>query len=135
MYKIKIVCTNKNDLSFGGKKINIKVFPSIISKLTNIDYIEIIQVVKKKHNSTFVSKTIEFFINRELDKIEYMLFIAKMKDAGFHSENDINIQLINADQNEIKFDYKFTSMGINKTIMFKKRKNNSNYTTQQFYKK
>jgi len=134
MYKIRIGCTEKNDLSFCGKKINMKGYTSIVSELTKNDYIEIIQVLYKKKDD-FTTKTIEFFINRELDEIEYILFIAKMKDAGFCSEKNINIQLINTDQNKIIFDYKFTSMCKNKIIMFEKRKNKSIYTTQQIYKK
>jgi len=134
MYKIRIGCTDKNELSFCGEKINMKGYTSIVSELTKNDYIEIIQVVYKKKDD-FTTKTIEFFINRELDEIEYILFIAKMKDAGFCSEKNINIQLINTDQNKIIFDYKFTSMCKNKIIMFEKRKNKSIYTTQQIYKK
>jgi hypothetical protein len=134
MYKIRIGCTDINDLSFRGKKINMKGYTSIVSELTKNDYIEIIQVLYKKKDD-FTTKTIEFFINRELDEIEYILFIAKMKDAGFLSEKNINIQLINTDQNKIIFDYKFTSMCKNKIIMSEKRKNNSIYKTQQIYKK
>jgi len=136
MYKIRIGCTEENDLSFCGEKINMKGYTSIVSELTKNDYIEIIQVLYKKHEKDdFTTKTIEFFINRELDEIEYILFIAKMKDARFRSEKNINIQLINTDQNKIIFDYKFTSMCKNKIIMFEKRKNKSIYTTQQIYKK
>jgi len=143
MSKIKIGCTEKNDLSFCGKKINMKVYTSIVSELTKNDYIDIIQIVYKKHeNNDFTTKTIEFFINRQLDEIEYILFIAKLKDAGFRSEKDINIQLINTksndvifDYNDVIFDYKFTSMCKNEIIKFDKRKNKSIYTTQQIYKK
>ena len=136
MYKIKIGCTDKDELSFGGKKIKKNGYATIISKLTNNDYIDIIQIVSKKHEKNdFTTKTIEFFINRELDEIEYILFIAKLKDAGFRSEKDINIQLINTKSNDVIFDYKFTSMCKNEIIRFNKRKNKSIYTTQQIYKK
>jgi len=141
MSKIKIGCTDKDELSFGGKKIKKNAYATIISKLTNNDYIDIIQIVYKKHKKNdFTTKTIEFFINRQLDEIEYILFIAKLKDAGFHSEKDINIQLINTKSNDTKsndviFDYKFTSMCKNEIIRFNKRKNKSIYTTQQIYKK
>ena len=136
MYKIKIGCTDKDELSFGGKKIKKNGYATIISKLTNNDYIDIIQIVYKKHKKNdFTTKTIEFFINRQLDEIEYILFIAKLKDAGFRSEKDINIQLINTKSNDVIFDYKFTSMCKNEIIRFNKRKNKSIYTTQQIYKK
>jgi len=136
MSKIKIGCTDKDELSFGGKKIKKNIHATIISKLTNNDYIDIIQIVYKKHKKNdFTTKTIEFFINRQLDEIEYILFIAKLKDAGFHSEKDINIQLINTKSNDVIFDYKFTSMCKNEIIRFNKRKNKSIYTTQQIYKK
>ena len=136
MSKIKIGCTDKDELSFGGKKIKKNGYATIISKLTNNDYIDIIQIVSKKHEKNdFTTKTIEFFINRELDEIEYILFIAKLKDAGFRSEKDINIQLINTKSNDVIFDYKFTSMCKNEIIRFDKRKNKSIYTTQQIYKK
>jgi len=136
MSKIKIGCTDKDELSFGGKKIKKNGYATIISKLTNNDYIDIIQIVYKKHKKNdFTTKTIEFFINRQLDEIEYILFIAKLKDAGFRSEKDINIQLINTKSNDVIFDYKFTSMCKNEIIRFDKRKNKSIYTTQQIYKK
>lgn len=136
MSKIKIGCTDKDKLSFGGKKIKKNGYATIISKLTNNDYIDIIQIVSKKHEKNdFTTKTIEFFINRQLDEIEYILFIAKLKDAGFRSEKDINIQLINTKSNDVIFDYKFTSMCKNEIIRFNKRKNKSIYTTQQIYKK
>lgn len=136
MYKIKIGCTDKDELSFRGKKIKMNGYTTIVSKLTNNDYIDIIQIVSKKHEKNdFTTKTIEFFINKELDEIEYILFIAKLKDAGFRSENDINIQLINTKSNDVIFDYKFTSMCKNEIIRFEKRKNKSIYTTQQIYKK
>jgi len=136
MYKIKIGCTAKDELSLCGKKIKTNGYTTIVSKLTNNDYIDIIQIVSKKHEKNdFTTKTIEFFINRELDEIEYILFIAKLKDAGFRSEKDINIQLINTKSNDVIFDYKFTSMCKNEIIRFDKRKNKSIYTTQQIYKK
>ena len=136
MYKIKIGCTAKDELSLCGKKIKTNGYTTIVSKLTNNDYIDIIQIVSKKHEKNdFTTKTIEFFINRELDEIEYILFIAKLKDAGFRSEKDINIQLINTKSNDVIFDYKFTSMCKNEIIRFNKRKNKSIYTTQQIYKK
>jgi len=139
MYKIKIGCTTKDELSLCGKKIKTNGYTTIVSKLTNnddIQIIQIIQIVSKKHeNNDFTTKTIEFFINRELDEIEYILFIAKLKDAGFRSEKDINIQLINTKSNDVIFDYKFTSMCKNEIIRFDKRKNKSIYTTQQIYKK
>lgn len=136
MYKIKIGCTAKDELSLCGKKIKTNGYTTIVSKLTNNDYIDIIQIVYKKHKKNdFTTKTIEFFINRELDEIEYILFIAKLKDAGFRSEKDINIQLINTKSNDVIFDYKFTSMCKNEIIRFDKRKNKSIYTTQQIYKK
>lgn len=136
MYKIKIGCTAKDDLSLCGKKIKTNGYTTIVSKLTNNDYIDIIQIVsKKQEKNDFTTKTIEFFINRELDEIEYILFIAKLKDAGFCSEKDINIQLINTKSNDVIFDYKFTSMCKNEIIKFKKQKNKSIYTTQQIYKK
>ena len=136
MYKIKIGCTAKDELSLCGKKIKTNGYTTIVSKLTNNDYIDIIQIVSKKHEKNdFTTKTIEFFINRQLDEIEYILFIAKLKDAGFRSEKDINIQLINTKSNDVIFDYKFTSMCKNEIIRFNKRKNKSIYTTQQIYKK
>ena len=138
MYKIKIGCTDKNDLSFCGKKIKINEYTTttIVSKLTNNDYIEIIQIVSKKlKKNNFTTKTIELFINRELNEIEYILFIEKLKDTGFRSENDISVQLINTKSNDVIFDYNFTSMCKNKIIRFEKQKNKSIYTTQQIYKK
>ena len=136
MYKIKIGCTAKDELSLCGKKIKKNGYATIVSKLTNNDYIDIIQIVSKKHKKNdFTTKTIEFFINKELDEIEYILFIAKLKDSGFRSEKDINIQLINTKSNDVIFDYKFTSMCKNEIIRFEKRKNKSVYTTQQIYKK
>ena len=70
MYKIKIGCTDKDELSFRGKKIKMNGYATIVSKLSNNDYIDIIQIVSKKHEKNdFTTKTIEFFINRELDEM------------------------------------------------------------------
>lgn len=135
MFKIKIGCTGKNDLSFCGKKIQKTIYTKIISKLKNFDEIKSIQVVYKTHEKyTFITKTFEFLINRELSDIEYNLFIAKLKHAGFSSDNDTNIQLINTKLNDIIFDYKFSSMIKNKPKVYIQMKNKSVYITQQIYK-
>ena len=49
MFKIKINCTNKEDLSFDNKPIKPQIYKEIIQKLQplNLEYIEYIQILKK----------------------------------------------------------------------------------------
>jgi hypothetical protein len=51
-------------------------------------------IVYKTDSNGLESKSIEFIINREIDENEFILFIVKMKDAGFFSLNNRDIKFI-----------------------------------------
>ena len=97
-FKCRINCTSIEQLNFKGAKINedcINLHTHIIHDLQpeNIDFIDQIQIVKKKlkkDNLFFTTKTLEFIITRELERHEFVEFIRKMKDIGFRTRNTNN---------------------------------------------
>ena len=118
MFKIRINCTTKDDLSFCGRKINKKIHNQLVQKLTPNDDIEIIQILYKTHRKPrkprkpkyYTRITLEFFTNNELCDKKFISFIANMKSLGFISESDdCCIQLINTISNDILLNYYFTS--------------------------
>ena len=79
-------------------------------QLENIDYITKMLIVYKKDNNGIESKSIEFIINREIDENEFILFIVKMKDAGFFSLNNRDIKFIDTASTITIFNRNFTSL-------------------------
>jgi hypothetical protein len=100
-FKIKINCTHPNELKIDNYAIskNSQLYNYIRSKmqLENIDYITKMLIVYKKDSNKIETRTIEFLINREIDENEFILFIVKMKDAGFFSLNNRDILFIETD--------------------------------------
>ena len=87
LYKIKINCTSIDNLSFDNKKINKKQYNKIHSILqpNNFEYIDSIVILHKKFiEKGFITKTIEFFCNKELSLITFLDFIQKLKYCGFN---------------------------------------------------
>jgi hypothetical protein len=97
-YKIKINCTHPDNLRIDDRVIskNRRLYNYIRSKmqLENIGYITKMLIVYKTDSNGLESKSIEFIINREIDENEFILFIVKMKDAGFFSLNNRDIKFI-----------------------------------------
>ena len=133
-YKCKCKCTSIEQLAFKGRKINNKIaYDAIVSDLQpdNIEFIQQIQIVTKEirelrrgRKSPFTLKTIEFLLNRELDELEFVEFIHKLKDVGFSSSIENSpIQFINTSTLPITimFDYNFSTEIANESKMNQRR--------------
>lgn len=149
-YKCKCKCTSIEQLAFKGRKINNKIaYDAIVSDLQpdNIEYIQQIQIVTKEIRemrrgivSPFTLKTIEFLLNRELNELEFVDFIHKLKSIGFSSSIENNpIQFINTSTLPITimFDYNFSTEVANEPDIHRRRcgRNNSSYNTCEIYKR
>ena len=147
-YKCSSRCTSVDELNFHGHNIYTgKIYNRIIQDLQpdNIEYIHSINIVTK--NTTrrrrgvevpFMIKTIEFLTNRLLEEEEFVGFIHKMKDAGFSSNTDNNIQFISTSSvpHNILYDYNFSSeLAVVNRRARRRNANNSSYVTHQIYKK
>jgi len=123
----------------------------------NIEYIHSINILTKKttrwrngRNEGFMIKSIEFLITRLLEEEEFIGFIHKMKEAGFSSNTDNNIQFIHFSNASnvpidpsvpsrniynILYDYIFSTEVPPRRRRGRRRKNNSSYGTHTIYKK
>ena len=141
MFKIQIRC-NTDDLKFNGNIIDKHQYNNIRSRLQlkNIDYIDKMLILYKTDSEGIETVTIEFLTNRQINENEFILFIVKMKDAGFVSLDETNIKFI--DTTDITFYriiYKrnFTSI-LRTRIRNRPRgdyKNTSTYKTGVIYNK
>ena len=150
-YKCKCNCTSIEQLNFNGRDICKKrIQNEIIHDLQpdNIEYIQQIQIVTKKITvrrmgieRPFTLKTIEFLLDRELDELEFVEFIHKLKSVGFNSSIENSpIQFINTSTLPITimFDYNFTTDVANEPEIHRRRrsgKNRSSYKTLEIYKR
>ncbi len=155
-YKCSIRCTSKDELNFNGHSIYIgNIYNQIIRALQpdNIEYIHCINILTKKttrwrngRNEGFTIKTIEFLITRLLEVEEFIGFIHKMKDAGFSSNTDNNIQFIHfSNASTVPIDPSVPSRNIYNIFYdyifstevppHRRRENNSSYGTHTIYKK
>jgi hypothetical protein len=150
-YKCKCNCTSIEQLNFKGRKINNKIaYDAIVSDLQpdNIEYIQQIQIVTKKITvrrmgieKPFTLKTIEFLLNRELDELEFLEFIHKLKSVGFNSSIENSpIQFINTSTLPITimFDYNFSTEVANEHEIHRRERsgrNKSSYNTVEIYKR
>lgn len=147
-YKCKCKCTSIEELNFKGRKINNKIaYNAIVRDLQpdNIEYIQKIQIVTKEIRvirreieMPFTLKTIEFLLNRELDELEFLEFIHKLKDVGFNSSIENSpIQFINMSTLPITimFDYNFSTEVANEPEIHRSGQNRSFYKTLEIYKR
>jgi len=140
-YKIKISCTSFQELCYNGKKISIKNYnqSNLEPLIINTDYINnalILYKIIKKRCHSITTKTLEFICNKEISDIEFKCFIQNMKDIGFNSKYDTNIQFIKLDNIHVPMlIYRFTTMTPPKKIKIKQLKNRSTYATQLLYTK
>jgi len=136
-YKIKILCTSKDELCYNNKKISIKNYNKLkLEELINKNNIYKLLILYKKNKQNFTTKTLEFLCNEEMTEDNFQTFIKDMIDIGFSSKYNTVIQFIdNNKPNEPIYTYKFQS--ITKTNKKYKNKipNNSTYYTQFLYKK
>jgi hypothetical protein len=147
-YKCKCNCTSIEQLNFKGLDICKKrIQNEIIRDLQpdNIEYIQKIQIVTKEIRvirrgieMPFTLKTIEFLLNRELDELEFLEFIHKLKDVGFNSSIENSpIQFINMSTLPITimFDYNFSTEVANEPEIHRSGQNRSSYNTLEIYKR
>jgi len=150
LYKCSSRCTSIDELNFNGHCIYTgAIYNQIINALQpdNIEYIHSINILTKwtttrrrGRDVPFMIKTIEFLTNRLLEEEEFMEFIHKMKEAGFSSNTNNNIQFINTSSvpHNILFDCIFSSELVVVVVNQQARRrnaNNSSYGTEQIYKK
>jgi hypothetical protein len=148
LYKCSSRCTSIDELNFNGHCIYTgAIYNQIINALQpdNIEYIHSINILTKwtttrrrGREAPFMIKTIEFLTNRLLEEEEFMEFIHKMKEAGFSSNTNNNIQFINTSSvpHNILFDCIFSSeLAVVNRQGRRRNANNSSYGTEQIYKK
>ncbi len=114
-YKIKINCTHPDNLRIDDRVISRRtrrLYNYIKSKmqLENINYITKMLIVYKTDSNGLETISIEFIINREIDENEFILFIVRMKDAGFFSLNNRDILFIDTTSSRTIFNRNFTSV-------------------------
>jgi hypothetical protein len=141
MYKIRINCTNPDQLAFNNNPINKKSYKEIHDKLqpNNIDYIDSVIILHKKtkkNNKIFTLKTLEFLCNKEISEYQFEELIQKMIEIGFYSKDNRPIQFIYIDNNlfTTKHNYDFNSCKPTEVEPRKKNKNQSNYSQEYLYK-
>lgn len=133
MYKIKINCTSEDQLPFENLKINKQMSQQLLSKL-QLDNVESIILLHKTNCNSFVSKTLEFICNKEINEEQFIAFIRNMQRAGFVSKTNCKIQFIDNVGNII-FNYRFNTCLPALLKMKKRQKNKSRYSLQFLYKK
>jgi hypothetical protein len=139
MYKIRIMCTNANELAYNKTLINKKSYKEIHDKTqpNNIDYIDSVIILHKKtkkNNKIFTLKSLEFLCNKEISEYQFEELIQKMIEIGFSSNKKGIIQFIDGKGNII-YNYDFNSCKSTEVEPRKKNKNQSNYSQQYLYKK
>ena len=114
-YRIKIPCTQKNELTFKRKKIDKDT--QIPEMITNIDFIDpnmirlVIKTNKGENDKEITIQTLEFMCTRELNDRDILYFVEAMKKNGFESTKNVYFKYCkNHNENIIK--YKFTTLNI-----------------------
>ena len=130
MYKVRIQCTSKKDLSFRNKPINKKTYREIHNAFQpeTIDYIDSFVILHKTFHR-FTTKSFEIILQDTFDDEQIVFFIRYMKQLGFVSRGTIQL-LVNGTP---ILNYDFTTE-LCLPIKNKKYKNRSTYRTQCLYK-
>ena len=109
VFKIRINCTTQKDLTINNKKINTKSFSNCAFKCDNfITKIAILYEdnLHSKDDLCYITKTLEFFCDKEITQEEFINFINKLKDAGFISKRkEPKIQFIS--DNKVIYNYNY----------------------------
>ena len=139
-YKIKIKCTNINDLSFNGKRINRLIYNDIIANLnpSEDDFIKKITILykySKRYNiDNFVDKSLEIICNRCLTEEEFKGYIEHMYYSGFQSYNNVIVEFIDTTDNETFYKYSYNLLEPVRILRRNgKYKNNSSYRVDTVY--
>jgi hypothetical protein len=133
-FKIKILCTSFEQLSFNNKKI------SKNNKICFFDpNIEKIIILHKTLNmQKFTTKTLEFIYNKQLNEEEFIKFIHTLKEHGFKTTTPKNkIQFIQNNTNPFTTLFNYTFIDVKKIGLdtSSKKKNRSSYKTETVYSK
>ena len=105
-YKIKINCTEIQQLSYNNSKITNKDKEKY--KFDDINYIDEVYVLYRKIiKENFILKSLEFIINKSLDIEELQDFLKILKNKGFSSDNNTTVEFIDiTDNNNHNYLYK-----------------------------
>ena len=131
-FKIKILCTSFEQLSFNNKKISKN--NKICFFDPNIERIIILHKTLQK----FTTKTLEFIYNKQLNEEEFIKFIHTLKEHGFKTTTTTpknNIQFIQNNTNTTLFNYTFIDVKKIGLDTSSKKKNRSSYKTETVYSK
>ena len=144
-YKIKINCTEIQQLSYNNSKITNKDFEKY--NFDDINYIDEVYVLHRKLiKENFILKALEFIINKLLDINELQDFLIILKNKGFRSDNNTTVEFIDITENNNhnylykiryntlkKIDYKY-KIKINCTKINDLSYNNSKITKEDINK-
>jgi len=112
MYKIKIDCTTQKDLTINNKKINIRSFSNSGFNINDFSYISKIAILYEdnlhsRNEFCYITKTLEFFCNKEITREEFVDFITHLRSNGFVSrKREPKIQFIDND-GKIIYNYNY----------------------------
>ena len=137
-YKIKINCTEIQQLSYNNSKITNKDFEKY--NFDDINYIDEVYVLYRKIiKENFILKSLEFIINKSLDIKELKDFLKILKNKGFRSDNNTTVEFIDiTENNNHNYLYKIlynTYEISNYSNIIIKRKNTSKYSQHEIFKR
>jgi len=136
MYKIKIACTSKDELSFNKKHITPKLSNNIVHdmNLPSYNYISKSNIVYKTHKK-FTRKFLEIYCDKMINIKQFKRFIKKMHHSGFSSTSDLRVEFIDVNTNNNIYCCNFQTMNEMNCNDYVKRKNTSRYLTQNIFTK
>lgn len=131
-YRIKMYCTDADELLFNNKKINKHVGNDIITRMMPNSNMKEIFILHKNKNRFYI-KSIEFSSDIGMTEPEFISFIKHMQQAGFYSERDSNIKFI--DKNVTVYNYSFQTIQKQHVVKRQYKRNTSTYRHVTIYKK
>ena len=136
-YKIKIYCTFREQLLHYNRPIIFNIRNQINNSLLpgfNNDINEICILYKKNKKTNYTIKSLEIFYNSYITENEFISYIEYMKDNGFSSSEENNIEFIDTRTNKIIYTYDFVTIEKKENKKFVKCVNKSVYTISKIYK-
>ena len=138
-YKIKINCTEIQQLSYNNSKITNKDKEKY--KFDDINYVDEVYVLERKLiKKKFILKSLEFIINKSLDINKLKDFLKILKNKGFRSDNNTTVEFIDITENNnhnylYKIRYNTYDEISNYSNIIIKRKNTSKYSQHEIFKR
>lgn len=135
-FRIKMYCTDSDELLFNNQKINKKIGNDIITSMmpnANMKEIFILHKNKQVCKNRFYIKSIEFSSDIGMTEQQFISFIKHMQDAGFYSKRDSNIKFI--DKNVTIYNYSFQTIQKQHVEKRQYKRNTSSYSRVCLYKK